>query len=110
MLENDLFLNAFIQIKLDESKPNGIESKELENFLQEMKKFKNIEILGISGMGRLSVDSKKINNKKEFQFLVKLRDRYLPEKLISAGTSQDYEVALDEGIEVVRIGKGVRKR
>ncbi len=109
LVEGDLFLSVFIQIKLDKSKPNGILPDDLDDFLQKMKKFKNIEILGISGMGKLSVDNKesKISHKKDFQLLVDLRDKYLPQKLISAGTSQDYEMALKEGIDVMRIGRKI---
>ncbi len=105
-----LSLGIFIQIKLDKNKPNGIEPEELKNFSEKMKKFKNLEVLGISGMGKLSVDNKQLtenSNKKEFQLLVDLRNKYLPKKSISAGTSQDYEMALEEGIDVVRVGGGV---
>ncbi len=107
--ENNLKLKVFIQIKLDKNKPNGILPEELKTFLEKMKKFENIQILGISGMG-MAIDNQQltINNKKiEFKLLIKLRDKYLPRKLISAGTSQDYEIALEEGISVVRIGRKI---
>ena len=71
-----------------------------------MKEFRNIDILGISGMGKLN-KSVSENKRLEFQLLKKLRDKYLSGKLISAGTSQDYKIALDMGIDIVRVGKKI---
>jgi len=45
--------------------------------------------------------------RKEFQQLLSLRETYIPEGLISAGTSRDYEIALDMGIDIVRIGQKI---
>jgi len=42
--------------------------------------------------------------REEFKKLISLRDTYLPNWLISAGTSRDYEIALDEWIDIVRVG------
>jgi len=103
-------LQVFLQIKLDSQKPTGIDPHELGEFYEQMRSFKHLSIIGISGMGKkLDTDSdlSKRHKRAEFQQLIDLRDQYLPGKLISAGTSQDYDIALSMGIDVVRVGRAV---
>lgn len=102
-------IGVFLQIMLDKDKPNGIRASELERFTFEMQSFENLEVLGLSGMGKAMTDSSEAEKRSEFQVLKQLRDMYLPGRLISAGTSQDYKVALEEGIEVVRVGRAIFK-
>ena len=52
------------------------------------------------GWGEFEYDEKV----QEFQTLVALRDQFLPNGLTSAGTSRDYQIALAQGIDVVRVG------
>lgn len=99
-----LTMKVFLQIKLDPTKPTGINPEDLSGFLKDMKVFKNLEMAGISGMSSLR-EGDHGEGKKEFQLLLDLRNKYLPGKLISAGTSQDYEIALKMGIDVVRVGR-----
>lgn len=110
LVQSDFRIGAFIQINLDKDKPTGINPDKIEEFLEKMTKYPNIEILGISGMGQWSqMESEEAVKKKrqEFQLLKKIRDLYLPGKLISAGTSQDYEIALEEGVDIVRVGRSI---
>lgn len=92
---------TFIQIRLDSQKDIGIAEWELKDFLDVCWDFKNLKIIGISGMG--SWDFSEQEKRDEFRKLVSLRDTYIPWWLISAGTSRDYEIALEEWIDVVRI-------
>jgi uncharacterized pyridoxal phosphate-containing UPF0001 family protein len=39
----------------------------------------------------------------EFDLLINLRNKYLQNWFVSAGTSLDYEIALEKGIDIVRI-------
>jgi len=101
-IENQWFpISAFIQIKLDKHKNIWIDPENLSYFLQACKDFKNLKIIWISGMwaGDVSEDEKRA----EFQKLIKLRNVYLPNWFISAWTSRDYEIALEEWIDVVRV-------
>jgi PLP dependent protein len=97
---------VFIQINISrEVQKSGILPEELPAFLEVMKAFENITILGISAMGAggFSDESKRA----EFIGLKRLRDKHLPEGKISAGTSRDFEIALEEGIEIVRVGQAI---
>ena len=97
--------NAFIQIKLDPEKNTWITQWELWNFLDACKGFKNLKFIWISGMWSSEVHENK--KRQEFQTLISLRNIYLPDWHISAGTSRDYEIALQEWIDIVRIGKKI---
>jgi len=96
-------IKAFIQINLDPEKDIGISESELWGLLQSCNTYKSLEIIGISGMGNgyFSEEEKR----KEFQKLIKLRNTHIPHWFISAGTSRDYEIALELWINIVRVGK-----
>ena len=95
----------FIEVHIShESQKSGIAPEQLEQFLQDIAPF-NLSLLGISAMG--AGDFCEDEKRNEFRKLILLRDTYLPGKKISAGTSRDFEIALQEGIEVVRIGQAL---
>jgi len=79
--------------------------EELSDFLERLKPLKKLNIVGISAMGAggFSIESKRA----EFIGLKRLRDKYIPEGKISAGTSRDFEIALEEGIDIVRVGQAI---
>ena len=95
--------SAFIQIRLDTEKQNGISVEDLPKFLEACKDFKHLKIIWISGMWSVKITEKE--KREEFQKLIKLRNLHLPHLLISAGTSADYEIALEEWIDIVRVGQ-----
>ncbi len=101
--KQNLKINVFIQINLDPSKESWISPAFLRDFLNEMKKYNSIEVVWISWMWKreFTIEEKR----KEFQILLDLKQKYIPTKAISAGTSLDYEIALEMGIDVVRIGR-----
>lgn len=98
-------ISAFVQINLDTQKDIWISDDNLWYFLRACRDFKNLKIIWISGMwaGDISQHAKRA----EFQKLISLRDTHLPNGLISAGTSRDYEIALKEWIDIVRVGSWV---
>ena len=103
-IENCWFpIQAFIQINLDTNKNIWIPEDTLEYFLKACKDFKNLKIIWISGMG--SADVSEWEKRSEFRKLILLRDTYMPNELISAGTSRDYEIAIEEWINIVRVGQ-----
>jgi len=99
-------MNVFIQVNIsEEPQKRGIAPKELEEFLQRLKDMTHLNVLGISALG--AGEFTPSEKQKEFQRLKKLRNKFFPGKKISAGTSRDYKIALNEGIEVVRVGNAV---
>jgi len=99
-------MGIFIQVNISrEAQKSGVLPEELEKLIKEIQFYNSLEILGISalGAGEWSEQVKK----REFQELCVLRDTFLPEKEISAGTSRDFEIALKEGIDIVRVGSAL---
>lgn len=95
-------IQAFIQIHLDPNKDIWFKESELMTFLEASQKFNNLKIIWVSGMA--SWENSPEEKRKEFQKLIRIRNNYLPGWLISAGTSRDYNIALTEGIDIVRVG------
>jgi len=96
---------VFLQINISrEPQKAGVLPEEFSSFLTQIQQL-SLEILGISAMGAGEFDEQQ--KRKEFRELIQLRDRYLPGKKISAGTSRDFEIALEEGIEIVRVGQAL---
>ncbi len=95
--------SVFVQVNISRApQKQGIFPEDLGDFVTELKKLP-IEILGISALG--AEEFTRSEKQAEFRRLKILRDQFLPGKKISAGTSLDFEIALEEGIEVVRIGR-----
>ena len=83
----------------------GIAPIDLPDFLQALAPLKNLAVVGVSSMGWGEfTESQK---RQEFESLIKLRNKFIPQGLTSAGTSRDYQIALDAGIDIVRVGKGI---
>jgi len=99
-------MDGFVQVNISrESQKSGVLPEDLPAFLEILKALKNITVLGISAMG---VSSFSIASKRaEFIRLKQLRDKHIPEGKISAGTSRDFQIALEEGIDIVRVGQAI---
>ena len=104
LLETNPLFKFFVQIKIDPQKSSGIEKSEISKILPEfLAKIPPENILGVSGMGR--GEFSRAEKEAEFRFLRAVRDEFFPGKIISAGTSRDFELALEQQIEVVRVGQ-----
>lgn len=95
-------IDIFIQICLDPEKNIGIQPHDLDEFIRYCSEMTYLNIIWISlmGSGEFTTEEK-IN---EFEMMKKLREQHLPHGLISAGTSRDYAIALECGIDIVRVG------
>lgn len=102
--KQDSLCEFFIQINISsEPQKQGVLPENFAGFYESLPK--NLKIIGVSGMGK----SKFTREEKiaEFKNLLKIREKFNPNWKISAGTSADYEIALEMGIDVVRIGKAI---
>ncbi len=105
LAKREELLAVFIQINISrEPQKSGIMPEELESFLIKIQEY-NLDIKGLSAIGAGEFNEKQ--KREEFRELIFLRNKFLPGKKISAGTSRDFEIALEEGIEIVRIGRAL---
>lgn len=103
-----------IYIATEETK-FGLSFEELEEVLKspEYQKMKNIRVVGLMGMASFTENTEKV--KSEFRYLTNtfkhIKDLYfidIPDfKEISMGMSGDYEIAIEEGSTMVRIGSSI---
>jgi|GEM_PF-5082351 len=99
-------LEVFIQVNVGEDpSKEGIAPSDLADFLESLKSLENINVIGLSTMGWGDFTENK--KRQEFKSLIDLKNSYLPSGLTSAGTSRDYHLALQEGIDIVRVGTAI---
>lgn len=102
-------LEVFLQINISgEPQKGGILVEEFPAFFEAMDSVIDYDGFVVSGISAIGAGEFEISEKvAEFKKLKELRDRYLPGGKISAGTSRDYEIALGEGIDIVRVGRAL---
>lgn len=97
----DLWVQIFLQINVDETKPGGIKQEKIPEFLKLIWEMENVSLIWFSAIWKSEFTrEEKI---AEFDLLLELRNKYIPNWFISAWTSLDYEIALEKGIDIVRI-------
>ncbi|MBK9294293.1 MAG: YggS family pyridoxal phosphate-dependent enzyme [Oligoflexia bacterium] len=112
--EADLVQKILIQVKLgEEPTKGGITPELLPELISKISEFKNLKLQGLMTLPPLEVDPE--TSRKYFIQLRELRDKNA--KLVtpqmgsfedlSMGTTHDYEVAIEEGATMVRVGTAI---
>jgi len=84
----------------------GIKPESLSPLLKEARSLKNISVLGLMMMAPFTKDPETV--RVHFRKLKELRDKHSLKEL-SMGMTQDFEVAIEEGATMVRIGSAIFK-
>ena len=99
-------LPVMVQVKLtDRETQSGVAPEELEALLIALKKYPRLKVEGLMGIAP-DVESRE-TVRASFRSLRDLRDRHLPGGLLSMGMSHDFEIAIEEGADLVRIGSQI---
>ncbi len=104
--KNDRKINILLQVHIaDEETKFGFSNTELKSL--DFLKYENVQILGLMGMATFTNDNEKI--KEEFLMLKNIFENIKIEKqielsILSMGMSGDYELAMDFGSNMIRIG------
>lgn len=118
-LKNNRTIDCLLQIYIAEEESKfGLDENELNELLTsvEFKELKNIRILGLMGMATFTEDQNQI--KKEFTHLKSIfdtlknidgqgRNGFQSISTISMGMSGDYQLAIECGSTMVRIGSSI---
>ena len=115
-LKNNRIINVLLQFHIaEETSKFGLSLLEAHELLNDEASFglKNICIIGVMGMATFTDVSDQIRN--EFKALThiynELRTRFFKDskefKVISMGMSGDYEIAIEEGSTLVRVGSSI---
>ncbi|MBS7254174.1 YggS family pyridoxal phosphate-dependent enzyme [Flavobacterium branchiicola] len=106
-------LDVFIQVNtsFEESK-FGLAPSEVIAFIKEIKQYKALKIKGLMTIGLLDVEKEKM--RPSLRLLREIRDEIYAENIegishleLSMGMSQDLELAIAEGSNMVRVGTSI---
>ena len=110
--KNDRLIDVLLQIHIAQEETKfGLDANELNELLQhpELPSLKNVCIRGLMGMASFSEDMDLVQ--KEFIYLKSLFDHACQQptvncklQILSMGMSSDYQLAIEEGSTMVRIG------
>lgn len=110
--QNERTINCLLQIKIaDEDSKFGITSEEAREILnsEAYSKMENVKVIGLMGMATFTDDEDQIRS--EFNYLKSVFDKFRDEhpdlKELSMGMSGDYQIAVDCGSTMVRIGSSI---
>jgi pyridoxal phosphate enzyme (YggS family) len=104
-------IHCLLEVSLSQdAEKQGIEPEQVLQFLDAMGTYNNLVVDGLMGMAGLESDESQIH--REFELLRKTaeaaQERKLPPNIplseLSMGMSHDFEIAIEEGATLVRIG------
>ena len=107
-LKNNRIIDCLLQVHIAEEETKfGLNKDELADLLvsESFKNLKNINIVGLMGMATFTENQ--IQIKKEFEHLKSIFDQLKNLKTLSMGMSGDYQLAIECGSTMVRIGSSI---
>jgi pyridoxal phosphate enzyme (YggS family) len=96
-----------VHIAQEESK-FGLDETELDDIINSLASLTNVRVIGLMGMATFTDNTEQVRS--EYRYLKQLYERLkaLPQcssfKILSMGMSGDYQIAVEEGSTMVRIG------
>lgn len=96
------WIQIFLQINVDPTKAGGIKIEQIPEYLEIIWEMENVSLIWFSAIWKSEFTRKE--KEAEFDLLIKLRNKYLPNWFVSAWTSVDYEIALEKWVDIIRIG------
>ncbi|MBN2857413.1 MAG: YggS family pyridoxal phosphate-dependent enzyme [Candidatus Delongbacteria bacterium] len=111
--KEDKDLEVLVQVNSSgEDSKFGIKPGELNLFLKELKQYSRLKITGLMSIGEFNEDPE--DSRKEFRFMKELFDiagnhngGNVDIKYLSMGMSNDFEVAIEEGANIIRLGTAI---
>ena len=103
---SDKTLPVMVQVKLTgRETQSGVAPGDLGALLEALKKYERLKVQGLMG---IAPDVEPVEAvRPSFRTLRELRDRHLPGGQLSMGMSNDFEIAIEEGADQVRIGSQI---
>ena len=110
--KHDRVIHCLLQAKIaEEDSKFGLSFDEIENILasEKLKNLVNIKIVGLMGMATFTDDKQQLH--KEFSSLKNLFDKLNIDnqnlKTLSMGMSGDYQIAIENGSTMIRVGSSI---
>jgi pyridoxal phosphate enzyme (YggS family) len=103
MKGSDRKLPVMLQVKLSERETqHGVSPAGLPGLIEAVRKLPNLELQGLMGIAPNIEPLEAV--RPSFKRLRELRDAHLPGGKLSMGMSRDFEIAVEEGADLIRIG------
>ncbi|MDO3694871.1 YggS family pyridoxal phosphate-dependent enzyme [Wenyingzhuangia sp. chi5] len=110
--KHNRIINCLLQLKIaEEDSKFGLSAEKIKDILSsdDYKNLENIKIVGLMGMASFVEDENQI--KQEFSSLKTFYDELKPTQpqfnTVSMGMSGDYELAIEQGSNMVRVGSAI---
>jgi len=113
LIELNLIQDILIQVNTSfEINKSGIEPDKTVDFCNSLIKFKNIRIKGLMTIGKLTDNRNEIRAgfkllKELFDTLKDVTLENMEMKYLSMGMSSDFDIAIEEGANIIRIGSAI---
>lgn len=96
-------IDCLLQVHIAQEETKfGMDESEIEEVKQVAPELQHVFVAGLMGMASFTNDTSKVRG--EFRTLKFLHNRMEPASILSMGMSGDYEMAIEEGSTMVRIG------
>ncbi len=111
--EHNIFVNALVQVNIaEEDSKFGLKKEEVIPFIESIKEFDRIKIKGLMTIAPFAEDPEEVrfvfkDLKKLFEEIKGCNMTNADMKYLSMGMTNDYEIALEEGANIIRIGTGI---
>lgn len=112
-IKKDLIVTVLIEVNIaKEDTKFGVSEEEIYNLILDISRLSNVRIMGLMTIAPF-VDNPEDNRahfRKLRQLLVDIKSKNIDNihmKILSMGMTNDYEVAIEEGATMVRVGTGI---
>lgn len=110
---SNIIVNCLVQVNIsNEESKGGVSFSTTEKFIESLLDFKNLKIVGLMGIAKNTDDLSEIRDsfRKLYNLKEKIKKQNIEElemKYLSMGMSSDFEMAIEEGSNMVRIGSSI---
>lgn len=110
---SNIIVNCLVQVNIsNEESKGGVSFFETEKFIESLLDFKNLKIVGLMGIAKNTDDLSEIRSsfRRLYNLKEKIKNQNIEElemKYLSMGMSSDFEMAIEEGSNMVRIGSSI---
>jgi len=103
-------IDCLIQLKISKEESKfGLQIEDFKNFYESLQNYKNLNVIGLMGMASFTNDNELID--KEFKKIKTIYDDMVligsGFKVLSIGMSDDYNIALENGSNMIRVGSKI---
>jgi len=112
-LQFEMITNVLVEVNVSgEETKYGIKPEEVKSFLKEISEFYGIKVRGLMTIAPIAEDQEEV--RPYFRKLRELSEKIKNKNIknvkmdyLSMGMTEDFEVAIEEGANMVRIGRGI---